>query len=364
MTLLAVNNVRNLVDVKLHPAERFNLFYGANGSGKTSLIEAIYFLGLGRSFRSRLHSRIIQHGATHFSLFSQIQCGSQLLPVGMERHINGDSRIRIAQENVRSIVEVTRLLPLQLLNPDSRFLLLGSSKLRRQFIDWGLFHVEPTFLKSWQHAQRALKQRNAALKSHASHTLVRLWDAELEVAAQVLHQQRKAYVAELTMVFSRIIQEFLTAGSAVSLQYKSGWDESLGLNEVLEKSLSRDLQLGYTQYGPHRADLLIRVDRTLPAQDILSQGQQKLVVYALHLAQGILLKQQTGKRCIYLLDDLAAELDTESRHRVASVLSEIDAQVFVTGVDRQALVELEQVCESRLFHVEQGKIAVEVLKSL
>lgn len=356
LTLLAVNNLRNLIDVKLHPIERFNLFYGANGSGKTSLLEAIYFLGLGRSFRSRLHTRVIQQGATHFSLFSQIQQGNQLLPVGIERHANGDSRIRIAQENARSIVEVTRLLPIQLLNPDSRFLLLGSSKLRRQFMDWGVFHVEPTFLKSWQHAQRALKQRNAALKSRTSHTLVRLWDAELDIAAQVLNQQRKDYVAELTVVFSKIIQGFLTEGHAVSLQYKSGWDESQGLNEVLEKSLSRDVQLGYTQYGPHRADLLIRVDRTLPAQDILSQGQQKLVVYALHLAQGILLKQQTGKRCVYLLDDLAAELDAESQRRVALVLNEIDAQVFVTGVDRRALAELEQVSEARVFHVEQGRI--------
>lgn len=357
--LLAVNHLRNLVDVKLHPAERFNLFYGANGSGKTSLLEAIYFLGLGRSFRSRLHSRIIRQGATHFSLFSQIQCGNQLLPVGVERHTNGDGRIRIAQENVRSIVEVTRLLPMQLLNPDSRFLLLGSSKLRRQFIDWGVFHVEPAFFQFWQHAQRALKQRNAALKSHASHALVRLWDAELDAAAQILNQQRKKYVVELAAVFSGIIRGFLTGGETVSLQYKPGWDESQGLNEVLEKSLSRDMQLGHTQYGPHRADLLIRVDRTLPAQDILSQGQQKLVVYALHLSQGILLKQQTGKRCIYLLDDLAAELDAESRRRVALVLSEIDAQVFVTSVDRQTLAELEQVSEFKLFHVEQGRVVAE-----
>lgn len=359
LALLAVNNLRNLVDVKFHPAERFNLFHGANGSGKTSLLEAIYFLGLGRSFRSRLNARVIQHGATHFSLFSQIQCGSQLLPVGVERHTNGDSRIRVAQENARSIVEVTRILPIQLLNPDSRFLLLGSSKLRRQFIDWGVFHVEPSFLKHWQHAQRALKQRNAALKSHAAKALVRLWDAELNSAAQLLNQQRKNYVTEFMTVFSTIINGFLATDNAISLQYKPGWDESQDLDQVLEKSLPRDLQLGYTQYGPHRADLLIRVDRTLPAQDVLSQGQQKLVVYALHLAQGILLKQQTHKRCVYLLDDLAAELDAESRRKVALALSEIDAQVFVTGVDRQALRELEQISGSKLFHVEQGKVTPE-----
>ncbi len=356
LTLLAINNLRNLAAVKIQPASKFNLFYGANGSGKTSLLEAVYYLGLGRSFRSRLNTRIIHPETTHFSLFAQIQSGIHLIPVGMERHVNGDSRIRVSQENVRSIVEVTKILPIQLLNPDSRLLLLGSAKLRRQFVDWGVFHVEPLFFKHWQHAQRALKQRNAALKSQASKVLIQLWDSELDTAAQELNRLRKTYVAELSIIFAEIISGFLGADTAVSLQYKPGWDEEQGLNQVLTKSLARDLQVGYTQYGPHRADLVIRINRSIAAQDFLSQGQQKLLVYALHLAQGTLLKQQTGKRCIYLLDDLAAELDTENRYRVAMALNNIDAQVFVTGIEREVLVDLAQIAGSKMFHVEQGNV--------
>jgi DNA replication and repair protein RecF len=353
---LAVHNFRNLITLTLQPASKFNLFYGDNGSGKTSLLEAIYYLGLGRSFRSRLNNRIIHQDAAHFSLFAQILADNRSIPAGLERHANGESRIRVAQENARSVMEITRLLPIQLLNPDSRFMLLGSSKLRRQFIDWGVFHVEPLFLSHWQHAQRALKQRNAALKSHTAKALVQLWDNELIIAAQALNELRKTYVTNLIQVFSTIAANFLGESAAISLQYKPGWDETQGLNQILTQSLPRDLQLGYTQHGPHRTDLMIRINGNLAAQDILSQGQQKLLVYALQLAQGILLRQQTHKRCIYLLDDLPAELDASNRYKLAAALNTIDAQVFITGIEREILSDLCLAVDSKMFHVEQGEV--------
>jgi len=341
------------VSAKVELATNFNLLYGSNGSGKTSFLEAIYYLGLGRSFRTRLNSRIIHHGASHFSLFAQIQQEHGLLPIGIERYSNGEGRIRIAQENARSIIELTRILPVQLLNTDSRLLLTGASKLRRQFIDWGVFHVEPTFIGHWQNAQRILKQRNAALRLQSPRAMIQVWDAELTAVAQILNGLRKSHIEHFIEVFNRVIQGFWAECADVTLGYKCGWDESLGLQAVLEKSFSRDLQLGYTQFGPHRADLLIRLNKTTPAHDILSQGQQKLIVYALRLAQGMLLKQQVGKNCVYLLDDLPAELDVDNRRRVVSVLQDIAAQVFVTGVDREVLADLEGYPESRVFHVER-----------
>lgn len=355
LSLLAIKNLRNLTDVKLQPAPKFNLLYGDNGSGKTSFLEAIHYLALGRSFRARLNSRLMQHAAERFSVFAQIQQDHHLLSVGIERQSNGEGQVRINQENVKSIIEITKALPIRLLYSESRLLLTGSSKLRRQFMDWGVFHVEPTFLKHWQHAQRALKQRNAALRSRSSRAMVKLWESELEQQAQCLNLLRHQHIEQFKAVFSSLLPQLLP-GLPISLHYKAGWNEELGLSAVWDQAWSRDTELGYTQHGPHRADLIIRLNGTVPAQDVLSQGQQKLLVYALYLTQGILLKEQAGKCCVYLLDDLPAELDFENRQRIARVLNAIDAQVFVTGVDRQGLTHLQGTPQSKMFHVEHGTI--------
>lgn len=347
---LTIHNLRNLLEVSVKPSAQFNLFYGDNGSGKTSLLEAIHYLGLGRSFRTRLPNRLIHHDAQHLAIFGLLH-EDYPIPIGIQRHLNGDCQIRMAQTSIKSTLPITQVMPLQLLNPDSRQLFFGHSKVRRQFIDWGVFHVEPKFLRCWQQTQRILKQRNAALKSRSTKNMISLWDQELVSVAGLLHDLRKLYLDQLSIVFTSLTQQLFTDQIALSLKYKPGWDVDTDLLSLLAQSLPRDLLLGYTQYGPHRADVQIRLDQTIPAQDILSQGQQKLVVYALYLAQGILLKQQTNKRCIYLLDDLPAELDATSQQRVASVLQQMDAQVFITGVDAAALQNLMPTATSKMFHV-------------
>ncbi len=223
ITRVSIQNLRNLLQVDVAPAPHFNLLYGQNGSGKTSFLEAIYYIGLGRSFRTRLEVPALSTmKRSEFSLFAQIQRENTVLPVGIERQLNGECRIRIAQENARSIFEITQILPIRLLNPDSRELLTGGSKLRRQFIDWGVFHVEPGFLRHWQHAQRILKQRNAALRQGASKTMVGLWDHELETVAQTLHPLRQSYLEQLEPVFCGLLNHLLGEESDVTLTYKPG----------------------------------------------------------------------------------------------------------------------------------------------
>ncbi len=355
LTLLDIQHLRNLEEVRAEFASKFNLIYGDNGSGKTSLLEAIHYLVLGRSFRTRLNSRIVYHEADCFRLFGHIQKADQAWLVGIERYANGDGRLRINEQNAKSFIEITQALPVRLLYTDSRLLLTGTSKLRRQFIDWGVFHVEPTFITYWQHVQRALKQRNAALRSRAAKALIQLWDDELDKATHTLNTMRRGYIEGFEAVFKMIVQELLP-DIPISIAYKPGWNEEIGLKHVLEQSLARDLELGYTQYGPQRADLLIRVNKTIPAQDKLSQGQQKLLVYALYLAQGVFLKQQLGRSCVYLLDDLPAELDQHNRQRVLKMLETIDAQVFVTGVNREDLMAFNYSSENKMFHVERGRV--------
>lgn len=352
---IIISHLRNLSDVSIDLHPKFNIFFGQNGSGKTSVLEAIHMLNMGRSFRSRYIRRIIQHEHDSTTLFSRLTHKDTTIKVGTERDKQGNIRIKINDETAQSPIEITKLFPLLLICPDSHGLLSAGPKFRRQFIDWGLFHVEQTFYPQWQTVQRAIKQRNAALKQYryeSEHVV--LWNTELIRSAYILNDLRKRHVAELAPLFSEHLSRFLP-DLEITLSYYPGWNEDDGLETVLNHSLSRDVDLGYTQYGPHRADLKIRINN-VPVHEFLSQGQQKLTIYAMRLAQGQLLKNSTNRSSIFLVDDLPAELDIRKRAIVVDALSELEAQVFITGAEQSELKHIEEHYDCYSFHVEQGKI--------
>lgn len=354
---LNVSAIRNLQPVELSPSPRINLLCGANGSGKTSLLEAIYLLGMARSFRSTRLQPVIQQEQQQAVVFGQVQqADGRMASLGIARERNGESKIRIDGQNARSAAQLAELLPLQLINPDSFRLLEGAPKIRRQFLDWGVFHVEPRFMPAWQRLQQALRQRNSWLRhARIDAAAQAAWDHELSQASEAIDAYRRAYIQALKPVFEDTLAALLQLPE-LSLSYYRGWDRERSLSEVLAASLERDRQLGHTQAGPQRADLRLRIG-SHNAADILSRGQQKLVVCALRIAQGRLLNQVRHGQCIYLVDDLPSELDEQHRLALCGLLEQLDCQVFITGVDAQILKKgWRPDTPVALFHVEQGRI--------
>lgn len=346
---------RNLLDVQLALSPSINVLIGQNGSGKTSFLEAIYYLSRGRSFRTHLFNHLINHQSEEVSLFAELWQGIRPIPFGIERHRSGDSHIRMDYEKLKSILPITGVLPVQVLHPDSREVLTKGPKVRRQFMDWGVFHVKPSFYSAWQVAMRAIKQRNAALKQQEPNKMIVLWDHELVAAAEQLDLMRREYVEQLTPLFEAQLRAF-DLNYEIKLVYRRGWTKEQGLADVLAESVNKDRVTGHTQYGPHRADMGVMVGR-YSVDDVLSQGQQKLVVYALHLAQGQLLHKLSGKQCIYLFDDVGAELDETKRHLVMEVLNHLKVQVFITAVEESAVFPfVDPKNNYQMFHVEQGSI--------
>ncbi|MDY7219843.1 DNA replication/repair protein RecF [Denitrificimonas sp. JX-1] len=354
---LQITGIRNLQPVTLHASARINILHGDNGSGKTSVLEAIHLLAMARSFRSTRLQPMIQHERASCTVFAQIEHtdGSQT-SLGISRDRQSELRIRINGQNARSAAQLAQLLPLQLINPDSFRLLEGAPKMRRQFLDWGVFHVEHQFISAWQRLQTSLKQRNSYLRHGImDSSIIAAWDHELCLASNEIDQLRRAYITQLKPVFEKTLAKLLNLPS-LTLSYFRGWDKNSDLQEVLDRNLERDKALGYTQAGPQRADLRVRIEKN-NAVDILSRGQQKLVICALRIAQGYLLSQARRNECIYLVDDLPSELDEQHRSALCQLLDELECQVFITCVDKQLMSSGWRTdTPVSLFHVEQGQI--------
>jgi len=344
---LEFSNIRNLQSVRVDLDPGFNALYGTNGSGKTSFLEAIFILGRGTSFRTKDLSRVVYDGAQQFFISGKLDSAPTIL--GVEFQASG-MRYRIAGQNARGRLEMAEHLPLIFISPESQALVSEGPQQRRRFIDWGVFHVEPGFLPAWRLYQRALKQRNKALGSAGVETA---WDVELARASELITQLRGDYVARLGPYVELYVRKLMGLEN-VSLGFAPGWRQGLSYLEALRASLPQDREYGFTRQGPHRADVVVRVGNRL-ARDTLSRGQQKLLVFALLLAQVALLNEVAAIRPLIMIDELAAELDIFHRERLLRVLAELKAQIFITVTEKRALVGEENI-PIKWFHVEQGQI--------
>ncbi len=356
---LSITQFRNLSSLRFDLSPAINVFHGVNGSGKTSVLEAVHLLSLARSFRTTHFKHYLQHEQDSCILFAEVESlgTQQALPVGVRRSRSGELQIRIAGADIDSVATLAELLPVQLINSDTFLLLEGSPSVRRQFLDWGSFHLENQFLSVWKGVKRIIKQRNTLLKHDKIDGQMReAWDTEFVRLAEQLDSFRSSYVEALIPCFEMVLKELLSI-DGLSLQYYRGWDRKRHFNEVLAEGFDRDLQSGFSHSGPQRADLRIKINGH-PAAEILSRGQQKMVVSALKVAQGRLLKEFTGRDCLYLIDDLPAELDEQHRQRLCQLLVDMQSQLLVTCVDTDAFRNCWVDTEVRQFHLSAGELVV------
>lgn len=359
LTRLVINDFRNIPEAELHFAPGFNLFYGDNGCGKTSILEALHLLGVGRSFRGHQQKPLIRDGKTEAVVFGETTSG---LTLGVRSPARGAQTIQVAGKKADSLSLLPLTLPLQLINSDTFKVLEGSPQERRRFLDWGVFHVEQQFLPAWRRARRALQNRNSLLKSSASAQEIAPWSQELVRSADLIDAQRLSYIGKLKAELESGLGSLIDlGGQELGLSYYRGWNSDVTLAEQLEQDLKREYRYGYTLAGPHRAELHFRLGQH-QAAEVLSRGQLKLLICLMKISQARLLYRETGQRCAFLVDDLPAELDAANKRRVCSLLGELESQIFITSIERALLEpELESLLVDglgpALFHVKHGTIA-------
>ena len=350
---LEIANFRNLEQVDIEPAAGINLLYGDNASGKTSILEAISVLSSLRSFRCANINELVRHQCSGFRLTAKVdeKDGRETM-LGIQRE-QSLFTIKANGSKVTKTSELSVKVPVQVIHPDSHFLINGGPKQRRRFLDWGVFHVEPRFLPAWRRYERSLKQRNAALRSGLGWKAASAWDYAMAEAAEVVHQYRQDYIVSLQHLLPEFAQH-IVGTTKVEVEYRSGWDNSLPLQDALHATRQRDLQRGFTCTGPHRAELVFKVDGK-HADNYVSRGQQKMLVFALLLSQVQLFTNIMQQHCVILLDDLAAELDLCHQQRVLQSFQQLFAQVFITAIDR-SVIPLDEYQQAKVFHVEHGCI--------
>lgn len=277
--------------------------------------------------------------------------GDLAQPLGMRVTRDG-IEARYAGRPVSGLAELATVFPVQAIDPEVHRLVDGGPQERRRYLDWGVFHVEPTFVETWRRYQRALRQRNACLKAGQSNALVQAWDQELAEAGEAVAAQRERYVVGLQGAVRSVGERLLGVG--LELDLHRGWAAERSLKESLEQSLARDRERGVTHSGPHRADLALRVSG-LPARDRVSRGQQKLLASSLLLGQLSYDAGQGSATAGLLVDDPAAELDAANLERLLDEVTKLPVQLFVTALDAGNPV-LERLPEGHRFHVEHGHL--------
>ncbi len=343
---LSIKNFRNIGSAKLQFAEKINLITGDNGSGKSSLLEAIYSLASGRSFRGNIN-HAINFQAIEYAINATLD--NNTWHIGATRHKTGASYYKLQHDSAK-IIEIAQILPLQFINVHAEELLHGEVKLRQRYLDWLLFHVEPTFSCQWKSFNKCLQQRNMLLKQIPAHPYLKgelaAWDLEFVTLSNTINTLRTKMLQRLTPTIECCLKEYFNI-EHITLEYYQGW-QGEDLLTMLHKACMLELATGFTANGPHKADLLIKYQGH-SAKHVLSRGQQKLLSMCFFLARARWLRDNANILGIFLIDDFGAELDFRATNVLVSALEALENQVIATSLTPCACLR-----SARMFHVEHG----------
>ena len=350
-TLIA-QNFRNLVseDSEFHP--HANILVGRNGQGKTNLLEAIYFLATTKSFRTSRIASTFRFGSPSVFVSGVLQRDGldKTLSVGLE---TAETRRRVLMINGEKVTLPAYLHAMSVFAYSSARLevIRGTPEERRRFIDRGIASLNPAYLEQLTRYARVLRQRNAllaeiALRRQLQNTLD-AWDNELMVAANVVHRARAAYAADLATLFAEIVQRHAYHVNDVTMAYKPSTTEEIA------KHRREELRARMTLAGPQRDVIEFLVDGR-PAHEVLSGGEQKMIVLFLKFAKLELFRRRHDDAPLCLLDDVDAELDLQILQDLLSKLP-VSTQVFATSAKEAFLASLEAGPHRRL-SVENGRV--------
>jgi len=331
---LHILRFRNLDNQYLEPNTNINLFIGGNGQGKTNLIEALYYLGHNRSFKSKNIKDVVPFEKK----FLQIDAVVDGVRVLLKKSKNNNT-ILFNQQRVSSNSKLTHLMPIQIISPDRGFVVGGTPKLKRSYLDWGVFHINPGILKTYKSYNKALKNINTLLTNNNTKQLDH-WLAQVAKLSVEISSARADYIQKLKKTHFVPLKELIKQNHKFDFLLQSGWTKDTNhfdqesIYKYLIKNRDSFARIKHLNYGPHRAT----IDYYLNNQNEqhLSRGEQKKLSMLFWIIQVLMLVELNIKP-IVLIDDVSSELDQEKINFLLGILIKLEVQIFITDIGNKPL---------------------------
>ncbi len=350
---LRLSNIRNIADVDVSLAEGINCFVGANGAGKTSIIEGAYLLSHGASFRTSQNNLLVSRQGGPLTVRADVERNAGLVALGLSLQSSGwDARVN--GDKVANLAAALSEFALVCFEPGSHQLISGGSKERRRLLDWVLFHVEPSYSDVVRSFRKILRQRNELLRRNGADSELDLWDHEFDRASEQLTALRQLIFSDYAIELAKILSILLPELGVPTIPFSQGWQEGQPFIFALRESRERDRLRGHSTRGPHRADWSLRFENA-PTRDELSRGQEKLCALACILAQARVYAKWKSEWPVVALDDFASELDEMHQAAALNMLSATTAQVLMSGIESPNISGFSGDTV-RMFHVEHGEV--------
>jgi DNA replication and repair protein RecF len=348
---LEISRLRNISRLFLQPDGRFNWITGGNGAGKTTLLEAIYLLARGRSFRGAKHGNIVQVGQPDARIAGRFNFGEgRFVRIDFSR--NRSLSTGVTNTNGVVWTGAQERPPVRVVGENAQRLLESGPEIRRLFLDWNLFHVEQSYGPALKRFRRILQQRNAWLKAGGAGCPV--WDEPFLETSEEVTAARSRYVESLQQEMTKVCSESAGRVTPMAVRLDQGWPPRLPLADALRTFRAKDVERGYTFYGPSRADLVID---GMGVGRLGSRGQLKLAVCMVQIAADRLAKARGLPGSIWLLDDFPAELDSDAQRCLLRLFSRCKSQIFGTAIQFNHALLGGAEGGGRVFHVERGQLA-------
>lgn len=354
---MELRGFRNLEPLSVVPGERFNVLYGDNAAGKSSLLEAIDYIATLRSFRSAKTEDLIQDGEEHALM--RVHMRGSSLPRSFEcrLHRNAPRELLLDGKRPRSIAVWHASVHAVTFQPGDLDLAAGGPDSRRVWLDRVLMQMDPTYASALATYTRALRSRNRLLKAERpDRRAITSFNEMLATSGVVLSLARERLLSDVSPLASSAFQEIAGDDVGLTVSYKPRVSSDVAdARRALEESLDKDLLRGFTAEGPHADDVALQLAES-NARHHASQGQHRALVLSLKVAELLVLARRTGHTPVLLLDDVSSELDRGRNRRFFSLLSKMGGQVFLSTTHREFILLDEARTE---FRVENGRISRE-----
>lgn len=372
---LKLKDYRNYQDVTCNFSSFLNIFFGQNAQGKTNLIEAIYYLSIGKSYRPVKENQLIRWNQSSFQIISQIQNKMGILPVKViyDNRSKPAKQVHIGGLKALRLSDVLGNLNSVLFAPEDLSMIKGPPQERRNFLDYDISQISTDYFRELQRYRRLLAQRNYLLKQiyikRYDKTDLLIWDDQLLSSASIIIDKRLQVLERLNPL-TRLTQRKLTKGSEnLELKYLLNREIEIKTSEHLmetlknlqKESLSEEIKRGVTLWGPHRDDLNLTVNG-MDLKSFGSQGQHRTAVLALKLSELEFFRGESGEYPILLLDDVMSELDASRREALMRLIQSKEIQCFITTADPLDILKVYGK-EANIYQIQAGVIQKQANKS-